>query len=186
MADESLPLRLESYRDYLRLLARLQLDPRLRSKLDPSDVVQNTMVQATKALEQFRGKTPEEELAWLRKILARELARAVRDLGREKRDIHREQSLEHALDESSKRLEHFLADGQSTPSERAERNEQVFLLASALVTLPDRQRQAVEFHYFDQLSLPEISAILGCSDKAVGGLLHRGLVKLRETLEERG
>jgi len=138
MADESLPLWLERSREYLRLLARLQLDPRLRSKLDPSDIVQTVLLCAAKDCKQCRGETAEAQLAWQRKILARELARASRDLGRQKRDVGREHSLEQALDESSKRLEHFLADDQSSPSERAERNEQVVLLASALASLSVR------------------------------------------------
>jgi len=185
MADSTLPP-LESYREYLRLLARLQLDPRLRSKLDPSDVVQNALLRAASECKQFRGKTVAEQLAWLRKILATELARAARDLGRQKRDVDREQPLEQALDQSSKRLEHFLADAQSSPSDRAERNEQLVLLASALASLPDRQRQAVELHYLHELPLAEIAGMLECSVDSVGGLLHRGLGKLYDRLKPRG
>ena len=78
---------LERYRDYLRLLARLQLDPRLYGKVDPSDLVQQTLLKAHQALHQYRGSTSAEEAAWLRQILARTLANAVRDLARAKRDI---------------------------------------------------------------------------------------------------
>jgi RNA polymerase sigma-70 factor (ECF subfamily) len=185
MAQESLPRWLESYRAYLRFLAELQLDPRLRTKVDPSDIVQNTLFQAWRACDQFQGKAPAEQRARLRQILARELERAARDLGRQKRNVGRERSLEKALDESSKRLEQILADGESSPSERAERNEQVVLLASALESLPGRQRQAVVLQYFDGLSLAEIGEILGCSPDAVGGLVHRGLAKLYEKLKDR-
>jgi RNA polymerase sigma-70 factor (ECF subfamily) len=186
MTEESLPHWLESCRAYLRLLARLQIPLRLRSKIEPSDVVQIALMQAYEALDQFRGKTPEEQQAWLRKILAGVLARAVRDQHRQKRDVAREQSLEQALDRSSKHLESILADGQSCPSERAERNEQVMLLASALESLPERQREAVELHYFHALSPAEIAEQLGCSAEAVGGRLYRGLAKLKEMLGERG
>jgi RNA polymerase sigma-70 factor (ECF subfamily) len=94
---------LERYRAYLRLLARMLLDPRLQSKLDPSDVVQQTLLQAHQARNDFRGRSEAELAAWLRQILARNLAHAVRDLGRAKRDIGRERSLEAALDASSAR-----------------------------------------------------------------------------------
>src|SRR5438270_13254835 len=87
-------LALERFRDYLRLLAGLQIGPQLRVKVDPSDLVQQTLLKAHKARGQFHGGSVAEMSAWLREILARTLADAVRDLGRDKRDIAREQSLE--------------------------------------------------------------------------------------------
>src|ERR1700738_1008847 len=99
---------LESFRSYLRLLAGLQLDPRLRAKLDPSDLVQQTLLQAYQGLPQFRGQSEAELAAWLRQILDRHLANATRDLGRTKRDVARERSLEGTLAESSARLEAWL------------------------------------------------------------------------------
>src|SRR5271157_3401858 len=104
MADSTLPP-LESYREYLRLVARLQLDPRLLPKLDASDVVQETLLQAHQDRDQFRGQTVCEQISWLRKILASKLARASRDHHRDKRDVAREQSLERAIEQSSQRLE---------------------------------------------------------------------------------
>src|SRR5918912_742947 len=96
---------LEDYREYLRLLARLQLDPRLRSRLDPSDIAQETLLKAHERRDQFRGKTEGERIAWLRTILANTLTDAVRKLGREQG--HAERSLEAAVEESSARLEEW-------------------------------------------------------------------------------
>jgi RNA polymerase sigma-70 factor (ECF subfamily) len=177
---------MESYREYLRLLARLQLDPRLRSKVDPSDVVQETLLQAHKGRDQFRGQTEAEQVAWLRTILARELVRFSRDLGRGKRDIDREQSLERALEQSSARLEQWLAADDSSPSEKAERHEDLARLADALATLLDDQREALEMHYLHGLSLAEIAARLDRSPKAVSSLLRRGIVNLLERLRPGG
>jgi RNA polymerase sigma-70 factor (ECF subfamily) len=178
------PASLERYRAYLHLLARLRLDRRLQGKLDASDVVQQTLLQAHQALEAFRGHTEAERVAWLRQILARNLAHAVRDLGRDKRDVARERSLEAALDESSARLEAWLAAEQSSPSERADRNEQLLCLAEALAGLPEEQREAVVLHYWQGWSLADIGEYLGRSKGAVTGLLYRGLKQLRGLLHE--
>src|SRR5262245_17964497 len=129
---EAEAMNLEQFRDYLRLLARVQLDPRWRAKLDPSDAVQQTLLQAHEARGQFRGHTAAQKAAWLRQILARVLANAVRDMNCAKRDVNRERSLEEALEASSARLEGWLADKQSSPSERVERHEHLLRLAEAL------------------------------------------------------
>lgn len=173
----------QRYRAYLRFLARVQLDRRLQSKLDESDVVQQALLQAHQAREQFRGSSSAEEAAWLRQILARTLAHAVRDHGRDKRDVSREVSLQ-GLNESSKRLEAWLADDRSTPGEKAERNERMLAVAAAVEGLSEAQRDAVVMHYWQGCSLKEIGEQLDRSPAAVAGLLHRGLARLRETLQK--
>ena len=114
---------LERFRPYLLLLARVRLDPRLQAKLDASDVVQQTLLEAHQGLAQFRGQSSGEMAAWLRQALARNLANAVRDLRRAKRDVARERSLEAAVEASSRRLEVWLAANQSSPSQRTQRHE---------------------------------------------------------------
>lgn len=175
---------LERYRDYLRLLARLQLDPRLRGKLDPSDIVQQTLLQAHQMRDQFRGTTEAEQAAWLRQILVRTMTNAARDLGRLKRDVGRERSLEAAIEDSSARLEVWLAAEQSSPSECAEKNERLLRLAEALEQLPEAQREAVVLHHLRGLSLAEMAGQLDRSEGAVAGLLHRGIKRLRELLRD--
>jgi RNA polymerase sigma-70 factor (ECF subfamily) len=160
----------------------MHLDPRIRGKLDPSDVVQQTLLQAHQALGEFRGRTDEELRAWLRQILARNLSHAVRDLGRQKRSVDREHSLEAALEASSGRLDAWLAAEQSSPSQRAARNEDLSRLADALTELPEAQREALVRHYWQGQTLPEIARELGRSPAAVAGLVHRALKQLRTVL----
>src|SRR5262245_37525000 len=125
MSDDSTGAGLERFRPYLLLLARTQLDPRLKGRLDASDIVQQTFLQAHQALSGFRGTSDAERMAWLRQILAHCLHHALRDHGRDCRDVARERSLEAALDDSSMRMERWLAADQSSPSQRAAREEQL-------------------------------------------------------------
>jgi RNA polymerase sigma-70 factor (ECF subfamily) len=173
---------LERYRSYLRLLAEARLDRRLRGKLDPSDVVQQTLLHAHQARGQFRGTTQGELAAWLRQILARDLLHCVRDFRRAKRDVSCERSLAAACDESSARLESWLAAEQSSPSQQAARMEEVLRAAEAVEGLPEGQREAVVLYYWQSCSLAEIAEHLGRSVSAVAGLLHRGLGQLRQRL----
>jgi RNA polymerase sigma-70 factor (ECF subfamily) len=177
---------LEPFHDYLWLLARLHLDERLRGKLDPSDLVQQTLLEAYQALDRFEGRDAAQTAAWLRQILARNLANAGRDFGRAKRDVAREQSLDAALAESSARLGAWLAAEQSSPSERAAHGEEAVRLARALAALPEAQREVVVLRHCEGQPLADIARRLGRSPAAVAGLLHRGLERLRELLQEPG
>jgi len=172
----------ERYRSYLCLMARLQWDPRLTAKLDPSDAVQQTLLTAHRARDQFRGMEPAEKAAWLRQILARHLAGELRKFGRQKRDVGLEVSLEQQFDESTSRLGAWLAGSDSTPSSRAERHETMLRLADALTTLPEDQREAVELRHLSGLPVFEVAEQMGRSRAAIAGLLRRGLHRLRSQL----
>src|SRR6516164_11358396 len=175
----------ERFRPYLHLLAQVQLDRRLRGKLDASDVVQQTLLEAYQKREQFRGRTEAEYLGWLRQMLAHNLADALRAFGQAKRDLARERSLHAALDQSSQNLEHWLAQEQSSPSQQAQRHERAVLLADALASLPEAQREAVVLRHWHGWPLADIARELGRSTDAVAGLLKRGLQQLRILLDER-
>jgi RNA polymerase sigma-70 factor, ECF subfamily len=180
--NEEWARRLEQYREYLSLLARLQLAPHLRAKLDPSDVIQETMLDAYRKIEQFQGGQSTQFAAWLRTILARNLAMNVRKFARPGRDIHMENSLQAALDNSSACLENWLGDKQPSPEQLAERNERALQLAKSLAQLPEEQRLAIEMKHLEGLSIAEISRLMKRSENSVAGLLRRGVQKMRELL----
>ena len=180
--DSSLDL--NRYRQYLLLLARVEIDPRLRERLDPSDVVQQTMLVAYQKRDQFRGTSEAEKAAWLRQILANNLVDALRAIGRKKRDVAREQSLEIKIKQSSQQIGSWLADEQSTPSQKLDQHEQAIRLADALAQLPPAQREALVLQNWDNWSLAEIAAQMDRTPAAVAGLLKRGLKRLRELLAD--
>jgi RNA polymerase sigma-70 factor (ECF subfamily) len=176
---------LERHREYLHLLARLHLNPRLRGKLDPSDIVQQTFLKAHENRGQFRGQGEAEVAEWLRRILLNTLSDALRAFGGARRDLALEQSLEAVLADSSARLAALLRPDPSSPSTRAVRQEEFARLAQALARLPDDQRTAVELHHLQDWSVLEVGEYLGRSEAAVAGLLRRGLAKLRKLLCEK-
>jgi RNA polymerase sigma-70 factor (ECF subfamily) len=173
---------LERFRHYLMLLARMQLAPALQGKVDLSGVVQQTLLEAHQAIDQLRQWDESRQLAWLRRALANNLTDEVRKLGAAARDIDRERSLEAELEQSSARLEAWLASDQSSPPERAMRNEQLLRLAEALARLPVDQRVAVEMHHLQGRPLAEVAEVLKRSKGAVATLLFRGMTRLRKDL----
>jgi RNA polymerase sigma-70 factor (ECF subfamily) len=174
---------LERYREYLHLLARMQLNPRLASKIAPSDVVQQTLLRAHEKRDQYRGSAA-ELAGWLRAILASTLAEAARNFGRQQRDAGLERSLQASLDDSSAKLERWLAAEQSSPSQQAQREEALARLAQALAELPEEQRTVVELRHLQGMPVAAIAAHVGRSEASVAGLLRRGLQRLRVVLDE--
>jgi RNA polymerase sigma-70 factor (ECF subfamily) len=175
---------LERFRAYLGLLARLEVAPRLRDKVDLSGVVQQTLLEAHQGLNDYprSAKTDAETVAWLRSILSHNLADELRKLKARKRDVRREWSLEQALDLSASRVERWLAANQPSPSQHAMRHEELLRMAETLATLPEGQRRAIELHHLQGWTLSDIAAELGTTKAAVAGLLHRGLKNLRMQL----
>jgi RNA polymerase sigma-70 factor (ECF subfamily) len=177
---------LERFRAYLRIVARIRFPTMLQAKIDPSDLVQQTLLNAHRAADQFHGRTLSEQTAWLRQIFANTLANAVRDYTRQARDVGVERSLQASLNESSARLEAWLASDQTPPVEIAQRNEQILFLADHLAALPEVQREVLLLRYCEGWSLVAIAEHLGRTRPSVASLLRRGLAELKERFQVTG
>ena len=173
---------LDQFRNYLRFLAETQLDRRLRRRIDPSDIVQETMLKAFAAWSSFRGDNDCQRAAWLRQILLRVVLHAVRAERCAKRDVAREQRLDHLLDQSSQRIEGWLAADETSPSMAVQEAEELLQIADAVYQLPEAERIAIMGFYWQGASLAEISEEIGRSAPAAAGLVHRGLQRLRTQL----
>jgi RNA polymerase sigma-70 factor (ECF subfamily) len=173
---------LERYREYLVLLARVHLDPKLRRKLDSSDVAQEVLLKAHMALHQYEGKTEAEFRSWLRTILLNTLVDQCRAFSGPKRNVNLEQSLEAALERSSSRLEEWLGDSSGGPEDRMMKEELLDQVARAINCLPENQQTAVELFHIYKYSVAEIAQEMGLSKKAVGGLIERGVKAIRKSM----
>jgi len=181
--EDALGRLLGLYRNYLALLARLQLDGKLQSKVDASDLVQEAFLEAYRDFPSFRGTTEKELLAWLRQILVTNLANVVRHfVGTQRRDVRLECSIAAGIDQSSQALERSLPAQQSSPSQQAARHEQAVVLAEALEKLPADYREVIILRNLEGLTFPDVAHRMGRSVDSVEKLWTRALVQLRRTL----
>jgi RNA polymerase sigma-70 factor, ECF subfamily len=170
---------------YLNLLASVQIGRGLQGKVDSSDIVQETFLEAHRQIANFRGVTEAELLAWLRRILAGQIALTLRKyLGTKGRDVRMERELVARLDESSHALGAQLAASASTPSQHASRREQAVLLADALSRLPEDYRRVIVLRHLEGLTFPEVAMRMERSEDSVQKLWVRSLGSLRQALGE--
>ena len=172
---------LDTYRNYLRLLARLEIGRRLQSKVDESDAVQEVFLSAHRYFPNFRGTGEGQFAHWLREILAGVIANHVRRyLGTQARNVRLEQDIAVDLDRSSVMLDRGLAAVQSSPSEQADRREQALTLTNALAALPSDYREILILRHFEGLSFPDAATRMERTVNSVEKLWMRALVQLRQ------
>jgi len=178
---------LQLYRNYLTVLATTQLDARLRKRVSPSDLVQETMLSAYRDFEQFRGNSEPELLAWLRKILINCLYHAYEvHMQAKRRDVRRDVSLEEVnkvLDRSVVRLAHVLADKGASPSACVAQRERGVAMADQLAKLRREYRDVIVLRNLQGLSFDEIAVQLGRKTGTVRMQWLRAIEKLREVYE---
>jgi RNA polymerase sigma-70 factor, ECF subfamily len=174
---------LAQYHNYLRLMARTLLGRTLTLRVDSSDIVQETFLEAHRDFPRFAGSTEAELLAWLRRILARNLADRARYVNAEVRNHRRTQSLETLLGQASYSVEQALAATATTPSAAAARRERAVLLADALESLRADYREVVILRNLEGLEFSEVATRMGRSSGAIRMLWARAIERLSAALE---
>lgn len=173
---------LDRFRPWLRILAQRQISGRIGARLDASDVIQQTCLSAYGSIQQFEGRSEGEFVAWLKRIHEYNLRHVIRDnVYREKRSLSREVALGSDSQVANRAAGKDLL--QSTPSQRILADERAVRLASALTGLPAEQQEAVRLRYLEGLTVGEISERMDRTKSAIGGLLKRGMHKLRDRMK---
>jgi RNA polymerase sigma-70 factor (ECF subfamily) len=170
---------LEGYRDYLRLLARGGVGQELRVRLDPSDLVQETLLEAQRDFGQFAGSSEGQLAAWLRRILARNLADQVKHHQSQKRDVGRQRPLEALIDQAHEAL----AAPLSTPSQHAARQEQAVIMAQTIADLPADYQEVIVLRHLEGRSFEEVAATMNRTAGAARMLWMRAIERLGQLLE---
>jgi RNA polymerase sigma-70 factor (ECF subfamily) len=171
-----------AFRDYLMVLARTQVSVDLRCRIDPSDLVQETLCEALRDLPRHRGRTRAEMMAWLRSLLRFNLIDRLRRLRLERRVV----SFDGALDQTSHGMSCLLQTSRSAPDARAAREEDALALAALLGQLSPAQAEAIVLKHCQGMSVAEISRHMNRPPDAVGGLLRHGMRRLRELMPGEG
>jgi RNA polymerase sigma-70 factor (ECF subfamily) len=170
------------YRGYLTGIAVARLDPRLRARCNPSDIVQETMLEAFRDFPQFRGGLEREFLAWIRQILANNLSRAVQThLLANKRDVRRELNIGQVSNGSrTEKQENWIAGKDISPSSILQQREQWGNVLDKVEKLPPHYRDVLVWRHVDELPFEEIAKRIGKSSGAVRMIWLRALESLRE------
>lgn len=169
------------YRPYLRLAVGDRLPKLIQKRMDASDIVQQTLVDAVRGLPEFRGRSEPEFTAWMMRLLERNLLQCRRNHTLGKRDVR----LEHDWTDgsgSAVMLWRSLADDESSPMSHVFRGEAALYLAAALEKLPADQRTALELRYIEQRTLQAIADQMGRTLSSVVVLIRRGMEALHAAL----
>jgi RNA polymerase sigma-70 factor (ECF subfamily) len=168
---------------YLLLVANRELDADLRGKVNPSDVVQDTFLEAQRDFTKFQGHREDELLAWLGRILTNNLANVSRSYRRtQMRALHREVPL--AGDGPRARLIDDLAADTPMPINEAAAHEEAAAVERALARLPEHYQRAIQLRYQEHRSFADIGAALNCSAEAARKLWARAVAQLQKELQD--
>jgi RNA polymerase sigma-70 factor (ECF subfamily) len=175
---------LGKYRAYLKTLSDIHLDPRLQARIDLSDVIQNTLLEAWGMPDRLAAMDSAAQKRWLRCMLMNNLKDEIDHWRSQGCNVAREKSVDQDVEESSRRVRDWIADEESTPSEKLIKQERKLHVLEALSQLPEREREAITLQQYYGWKLAQIAEHLGCTMNAVAGLQARGRARLRKLLSD--
>jgi RNA polymerase sigma-70 factor (ECF subfamily) len=169
------------HRERLKQMVAVHLDRRLAARIDPSDVVQEALLDAAQGLDEYLRQRPVPFYPWLRQLAWERLIELHRrHLHAKRRSVKREEPLAlHLSDESAQQLAERVLSRQSSPSDRAIRSELRSRIRAALDRLGERDREVLVLRHLEQLSTRETAAVLGISEGSVKTRHLRALERLR-------
>jgi RNA polymerase sigma-70 factor (ECF subfamily) len=172
---------LARHRDRLKRMIAVHLDRRLAARVDPSDIVQEALLDAHRELSDYLSRRPLPLYPWLRQLAWERLLKVHRDHIRvQKRSIGREEARELALPEKSAvQLAHRLIAAGTNPSHRLIRDELRRRVRAALEAAPPRDREILVMRHLEEMSAAEIAAVLGITERAAKARHSRALERLR-------
>lgn len=171
--DNALGRLLDLHRDYLRALAAQQLHPKLRGRIDDSDVIQQTCLSVHKQFAGFSGNDPAEFVAWLRLIHERNIQNAVRDhVAVQKRSVDRDIALQDDI----------LSAHATTPSQIASKDEEANRLKMALSKLPNGEQEVIRLRYYEGWTVKQIADHLNITPDAVAWKLSKGMKAMKQQM----
>jgi RNA polymerase sigma-70 factor (ECF subfamily) len=172
-------------RNYMTIVARTQVESWLRAKFDPSDLVQQTLLEAYRGFNGFHGATEGEWLAWLRRILTRNALDVARHYARtDKRQIRREVSLDKPAADSAARSFQEPRDSGESPSQQLLARERELLIADALARLAPDHREVIILRNLQGLPFDQVAQRMDRSRAATQMLWMRAIQKLQEVVSE--
>lgn len=193
---DALGMLCDMYRNYLRMLARAGLGPKLRERVELSDVVQETLIEMIRQFPAFTGQDEVALVGWMRRLIAQKLADLGRYHSRAKRGGGDPQwPLDAPMTVSGKgaglaletggrsaNLAEILTLSQTSPSEAASRREATVLLADSLTKLPPDQAEVLWLYHVEGISFDQIGQRFGVSRKVIRGMWAKGLASLRKSM----
>ena len=176
-------------RERLRRMVAFRLDPRLRRRVDPSDVLQEAYLEAWQDLGSYLDRPEIPFFLWLRGIAGNKLRELQRHhLGTQKRDPRREVSIPGGApsETTTTALVAQLQGDLTRASEEAVRRELKLRLHEAIDAMDPLDREVLALRYFEQLSPAETAGVLGIKEKAAGLRYLRAVRRLKEILQSLG